>query len=285
MSRSGAVLTVLTAVVGEREAPLVSGLERSSAGVHVVRRCADLVELLSAATAGLARAVVLSAELQRLDRDAVAQLTAAGVAVIGLVDPQDMAAAGRLTDLGVHRVLPADTPIEEIAAGVTSAVAEVSEQQTQAAQIRLGIADPALAAAPPPPTGRRSRAVPAPRPEGQVITVWGPVGGPGRTTIAVTLAAELAASGHDTLLVDADTYGASIAQTLGLLDESAGLAAAARAANQGVLDVGRLSELAPWSGPGCGCSPDFHNPGGGRSSGRQRSTLSGSTRENWRPGR
>src|SRR6185312_15107794 len=65
-TRPGAALTVLTAVVGEREAPLVSGLERSSAGVQVVRRCADLVELLSAAAAGLARAVVLSADLQRL---------------------------------------------------------------------------------------------------------------------------------------------------------------------------------------------------------------------------
>lgn len=244
MSRSGLALTVLTAVVGDREAPLVSGLERSSAGVQVVRRCADLVELLSAAAAGLARAVVLSADLQRLDRDAVAQLTAAGVAVIGLFDPYDTAAARRLADLGVHQVLPADTPTEDIAATVTSAVAELSEQQAQAARIRLGIADPGLAA-PVPPAGRRAEPTPSTRPSGRVITVWGPVGGPGRTTVAVTLAAELAAAGHETLLVDADTYGASIAQCLGLLDESAGLAAAARAANQGALDVARLAELAP----------------------------------------
>jgi MinD-like ATPase involved in chromosome partitioning or flagellar assembly len=244
MSRSGVTLTVLTAVLGDREAPLVSGLERSAAGVHVVRRCADLVELLAAAGAGVARAVVLSADLQRLDRDAVMQLTAAGVAVIGLFDPHDAAAARLLTDLGVHQVLPADTPTEEIAATVTSAVAELSEQQTQAARIRLGIADPGFAASAP-PSGRRAASTPPARPQGRVITVWGPVGGPGRTTVAVTLAAELAAAGHETLLVDADTYGASIAQALGLLDESAGLAAAARAANQGVLDVVRLAELAP----------------------------------------
>lgn len=244
MSRSSESLTVLTAVVGDREAPLVSGLERSASGVQVVRRCADLVELLAAAAAGLARAVVLSADLQRLDRDAVVQLTAAGVAVIGLFDPHDAAAGRRLTDLGVHQVLPADTPTETIAAIVTSAVADLSEQQTQAARIRLGLADPGLAA-PAPPSGRRAGRAPADRPQGRVITVWGPVGSPGRTTVAVTLAAELAAAGHETLLVDADTYGASIAQSLGLLDESAGLAAAARAANQGVLDVNRLAELAP----------------------------------------
>ena len=240
-------LTVLTAVVGDREAPLVSGLERSSADVQVVRRCADLIELLAAAGAGLARAVVLSADLQRLDRDAVAQLTAAGVAVIGLFDPQDTEAARRLTDLGVYHVLPADTPTEDIAETVTSAVADLSEQQAQAARIRLGIADPGRAA-PAPPTGRRAGPTPTARPQGRVITVWGPVGGPGRTTVAVTLAAELAAAGHETLLVDADTYGASVAQSLGLLDESAGLAAAARAANQGALDVARLAELAPWVG-------------------------------------
>jgi MinD-like ATPase involved in chromosome partitioning or flagellar assembly len=244
MSRSGETLTVLTAVVGDAEAPLVSGLERSASGVQVVRRCADLVELLSAAAAGLARAVVLSADLQRLDRDAVVQLTAAGVAVIGLFDPLDAEASRRLTDLGVHRVLPADTPTETIAATVTSAVADLSEQQTQAARIRLGLADPALAA-PAPPGGRRAGPVPPSRPKGRVITVWGPVGSPGRTTVAVTLAAEFAAAGHETLLVDADTYGSSVAQALGMLDESAGLAAAARAANQGALDLGRLSDLAP----------------------------------------
>ena len=244
MSRSGAKLTVLTAVVGDREAPLVSGLERSLAGVHVVRRCADLVDLLAAAAAGLARAVVLSADLQRLDRDAVVQLTAAGVAVVGLFEPRDSVAARRLADLQVHQVLPADTPTEEIAASVASAVADLSERQAQAARIRLGMADPGQAA-PAPPRGRRAGAEPPSRPQGRVITVWGPVGGPGRTTVAVTLAAELAAAGHETLLVDADTYGASIAQSLGLLDESAGLAAAARAANQGALDVVKLAELAP----------------------------------------
>ncbi|MFZ5872503.1 MAG: chromosome partitioning protein, partial [Actinomycetota bacterium] len=58
-------LTVLTAVTGAWEAPLVTGLERGT-GVVVVRRCADLTELLSAAAAGQARAVLLSADLRRL---------------------------------------------------------------------------------------------------------------------------------------------------------------------------------------------------------------------------
>jgi MinD-like ATPase involved in chromosome partitioning or flagellar assembly len=244
MTRSGVTLTVLTAVMGDREAPLVSGLERSAAGIQVVRRCADLVEVLAAATAGLARAVVLSAELQRLDRDAVVQLTSAGVAVVGLVAPGDTAAARRLTNLGIQQVLAADTPTDEIAAAVALAVTELSDHQAWAAQMSVGIADPGLAA-PAPPAGRRAGAASPARPPGRVIAVWGPVGAPGRTTVALTLAAELAAAGHQTLLIDADTYGASIAQCLGLLDESAGLAAAARAANQGGLDVLKLADLAP----------------------------------------
>nr|WP_269330106.1 AAA family ATPase [Kineosporia babensis] len=88
------------------------------------------------------------------------------------------------------------------------------------------------------------------RPPGRIVAVWGPAGAPGRTTVAVTLASQLAAAGQKTLLVDADTHGASVAQTLGLLDESAGVAAAARAANQGALDLDKLAELAPPVGPG-----------------------------------
>lgn len=237
-------ITVLTAVVGNWETPLVTGLERSATGVTVVRRCADLLELLSAAGAGLARAVLLSAELQRLDRDAVVQLTAAGVAVIGLVTPGDFSAAARLEQLGVSRVLPADTPADEVAAVVTAAVEDLAGQQSALMRARLGIADPS-AAVPPGPPGRRSVPEPRARPRGRIIAVWGPAGSPGRTTVAITLASALAASGQETLLVDADTHTASVAQSLGLLDESAGIAAAARAANAGALDVIKLAELSP----------------------------------------
>jgi MinD-like ATPase involved in chromosome partitioning or flagellar assembly len=236
-------LTVLTAVVGAWEAPLVSGLERSAAGVQVVRRCADLSELLSAAAAGLARAVVLSSDLQRLDRAAVEQLLAAGVAVVGLAGPGDAAAARRLANLGVQRVLPADAPVAAVAEAVTAAVADLAEQP-QSVWSGVGLADAAAAAAPIPPA-RRAGGAGEPRPRGVLVAVWGPGGAPGRTTVAVALAAELAAAGQEALLVDADTHGASVAQSLGLLDESAGIAAAARAANQGTLDLPKLAALAP----------------------------------------
>ena len=46
------------------------------------------------------------------------------------------------------------------------------------------------------------------------------------------------------LLVDADSYGASVAALLGLLDEAAGLAQACRLADQGLLDADALLRIA-----------------------------------------
>ena len=93
----------------------------------------------------------------------------------------------------------------------------------------------------------RGRGADAPTP---VTVVWGPTGAPGRTTLAVTLAARLAAAGVRTLLVDLDTWGASVAQVLGLVDEAPGAVAAARASEQGTLDVPGLARLAPEVVPG-----------------------------------
>ncbi|MGB8651811.1 MAG: hypothetical protein WCD35_14245, partial [Mycobacteriales bacterium] len=79
---------------------------------------------------------------------------------------------------------------------------------------------------------------------GRLVAVWGPTGAPGRTTVALGLASELAGLGWPSLLVDADGYGGVVAQLLGLLDESPGLAAACRLANNGALDLPALAGLA-----------------------------------------
>ena len=48
-------------------------------------------------------------------------------------------------------------------------------------------------------TPRDPRAADGPGRAGRLVAVWGPAGAPGRTTVAVGLAAELAAAGHETL--------------------------------------------------------------------------------------
>lgn len=85
---------------------------------------------------------------------------------------------------------------------------------------------------------------------GRLVVVWGPPGSPGRTTVAVNLAAELADPLHPAVLVDADTYASSVAQVLGVLDEVPGVAAAARVADHGTLDRAALADLAPEVRPG-----------------------------------
>ena len=70
---------------------------------------------------------------------------------------------------------------------------------------------------------------------GTVIAVWGPAGAPGRTSMAICLAAELAAAGATVALADVDTHSGSIAPALGLLDEAPGFAAACRLAGADAL--------------------------------------------------
>lgn len=85
---------------------------------------------------------------------------------------------------------------------------------------------------------------------GTVIAVWGSAGAPGRTSIAIALAAELAARGAPVALADADTHGAAIAPALGLLDEAPGFAAACRLAATGGLDGAELDRIAQPHGTG-----------------------------------
>ncbi|HEU5033778.1 MAG TPA: hypothetical protein VFT62_03365, partial [Mycobacteriales bacterium] len=202
--------------------------------------CVDLADLLAAAAAGLGRAVLLSGDLRRLDREALTQLAVAGVAVVGLVPDHDESGERRLRQLGVGQVLTPAATAADVAAAVRAALGAT------AAAPAFAVADPGAAfPAPPPPR----HPVPADRPaattgEGRVVAAWGPTGAPGRTSVAIGLAAELAELGVETLLVDADSYGGAVAQLLGLLDEAPGLAAACRLANNGSLDVAGLAELA-----------------------------------------
>jgi MinD-like ATPase involved in chromosome partitioning or flagellar assembly len=232
-------LQVFTAVTGAAwESELVGALDRADHGVTVVRRCVDVGDLLAAATTGTGQAVLLSAELRRLDADAVARLAAAGVAVVGLVEPGDDRAAARLHQLGVGRVLPADTEAGRIAAALREAVRGTGEVAAGAGH---DVSDPRAAL---PALGVPDDPAARPAGRGTVIAVWGPTGAPGRTTVAVGLADEAARLGVSSLLVDADVYGGVVAQVLGLLDESPGIAAAARQASAGTLDVAGLARLA-----------------------------------------
>ena len=79
--------------------------------------------------------------------------------------------------------------------------------------------------------------------EPRVIAVWGPSGAPGRTTVAINVASEVALLGKRVLLIDADTYGGAVAGYLELFDEAPGFLAASRLAGQNSLDHREIARL------------------------------------------
>jgi Mrp family chromosome partitioning ATPase len=230
-------MSIPVVTVGQSREDLVGGLERLHGPVTVVRRCTELTELLAACQSGLARAAVVADGTEGLTASLVDRLGAVGVAIIALTDSADEAA--RLRGIGVASAL---TGVESAALSdrIAEAVAQLTGAGPRAAH-RSTPADTGAALHPVPGDPPGSPEAPGP---GRVTAVWGPAGSPGRTTVAANIAGELAAEGKSVLLVDADSYGASIAAVLGLLDESAGLAQACRLADQGLLDAEALRRVA-----------------------------------------
>ncbi len=228
--------SVLTALGPRWDGVVVAALE-SSGQVRIASRCADLTDLLATAAAGLGTVALVSAQLRGLGLSEVSDLRGHGVEVVGVSDPGDESSELRLWQLGVAVVVRADAPQDELVRAVLTSAPTPG---------------PPLGAAPhftEVPAGDDHRPHPAPAPagpaRGRVLAVWGPAGAPGRTTLAVSVAAELSALGRRVLLVDADTYCGSVAQHLAILDEAPGIVAATRAADQGALDVLALARLTP----------------------------------------
>jgi MinD-like ATPase involved in chromosome partitioning or flagellar assembly len=218
------VIDIVLCASGSEEVRIVHDLAMDrSRPARVVRRCADLTETLAVVSAGIGDVVLIDLSVRGLSRDAVATMLRSG-AVIGLRSREE--AEG--TTVGLRHVLSADAPIDEILAAVTAAVSGEEEHADWVQE-----ADPAPEQEP-----------------GRLVAVWGPSGAPGRSTVAANLAAEAALTGCGTVLVDADTYGPSLSQLLGVLDEAPGLVAAARAHDRDTLTAETLGALLPTVQPG-----------------------------------
>ena len=206
---------LVTAGVGAAwEAALVQACQAGQVGAQVLHRCYDLGDLLAVAAAGQAEVAVVAAGTRWLDRDALARLTAAGLAVVGVASAGDEDSERRLRQLGLLHIASDEDPPDILVDRARAALA----------------AEPDPAGEPPDPAGEPLRPAGGPldpagelagsgdragQPDGgrrrALVAVWGPKGGPGRTTVAVNLAFEAAAAGGEVLLVDADTYGGAVA--------------------------------------------------------------------------
>ncbi|MET3933343.1 chromosome partitioning protein [Arthrobacter sp. OAP107] len=237
-------MSIPVVTVGESQEDLVGGLERLHGPVTVVRRCAELAELLAACQSGLARAAVVAEGSPELTASLVDRLAAVGVVIIALTDsPEERL---RLRGIGVTAA-PSTVESTVLAESIADAVSRHSGpgraglNPGSAPAYGTGFADAGAALR---PEAADTEPEPAQAGTGRVVAVWGPAGAPGRTLVAVNIAGELAAQGKSVLLVDADSYGASVAGVLGLLDEAAGLAQACRLADQGLLDREALLRVA-----------------------------------------
>ena len=203
---------VVVAVDAPRGAALAATLERAGVSVAGVFPAAAPANGDPDALAVLASAetLVLHVTRRTLAADVVAACDRAGTRIVPLCDDdhdERLAAA-----FGLAVPLPLDVD------GWTLADAVVAAPVPAAAPERIT-------------SGSR------------VIAVWGPAGSPGRSTLAVELAMELARGGRRVGLVDADTHAPSMALALGLADEGPGFAAACRQAELGGLDAVELTRI------------------------------------------
>ncbi len=228
-------VNVLLAAADESwEISVVRVLQQPGSGMTLVRRCIDVADVVATAASGRADAALLSARLRGLDTDVLDRLVEGGAFPVLMTDPDDGTQADRVARLSPVTGDAAVLSWPDITA-LPSLLAARNVERSDAELL--------------PP----EREVPFAEPTGQagrLVAVWGPTGAPGRSTVALGLAAACAQRRHATLLVDADVYGGALASMLAVLDEISGVLAAARLATTGSLDLasmrGQVRELGPY---------------------------------------
>ncbi len=203
------------------EGSLIAGLAHPSSRVTIARRCLDTADLLAATSAGLGRVVIVGADAARLDADVLQRIRILGVGVVAVVTAGDHDSARRMERWGVDSVVH----VEPSDLGIAVRAIALAVDRAVRPEADLEIDDS------------------WPEERGRLVAVWGPAGAPGRTSVALAIADEASRAGVSTLLIDADTWAASVGIVLGLVDDGAGIASACRRALGGALDPAALGEL------------------------------------------
>ncbi len=203
------------------EGSLIAGLAHPSSRVTIARRCLDTADLLAATSAGLGRVVIVGADAARLDADVLQRIRILGVGVVAVVTAGDHDSARRMERWGVDSVVH----VEPSDLGIAVRAIALAVDRAVRPEADLEIDDS------------------SPEERGRLVAVWGPAGAPGRTSVALAIADEASRAGVSTLLIDADTWAASVGIVLGLVDDGAGIASACRRALGGALDPAALGEL------------------------------------------
>lgn len=181
-------------------------------GYEIVARCSGSDDLASVLGSALAEYALVSASPRYLNERLLVESDASGTRLVALIGSD--AERRHAASVGLHEVLDSAAGWPEL----------------ENALLGAPVARPLARRGP--SNGR-----------GEVIAVWGPAGSPGRTTLAINVAAEIAAAGYTVALADVDTHSGSIAPALGLLDEAPGFAAACRLAGADSLTHSELERI------------------------------------------
>jgi MinD-like ATPase involved in chromosome partitioning or flagellar assembly len=186
--------------------------ELANHGYEIVGRCSSADELASVLSITGADLALVSAGERYLNDRLLVESDAIGARLVALIgsDVERRHAAS----VGLFEVIELDAPWPEIEAALAGVPAATPSTGAERALER-----------------------------GRVLAVWGPAGSPGRTTLAINIAAEIAAAGYSVALADVDTHSGSIAPALGLLDEAPGFAAACRLAGADSLTQPELERI------------------------------------------
>ena len=204
----------LAVVVLGNDEQMVRRIESYRGELIVVRACSSVAEAVAACAAAGAQVLLVSGRELLPGAEQLDYLAGLPVAVVLLEeDPVQGAALPGVLEL------PASSGIGQ----VQEAVQHLLEAEGSR-----------------PPASAPQQAGPEPGAEGRIICFWGASGSPGRSTVALNYAVEAANAGRRVVLLDADTYSASIAIQLALMDESASIAQLCRVVDAGSQDPARL---------------------------------------------
>jgi len=207
-----------------------------AAGVslRIVRRSLDAADLLAVASIELQMPAVLSAGLPRLTAEVVATLQQGNRKVVGLA--QTPAEGAHLRALGISHIVTTRTPEVTLADLITAlqghAIPVRRSWETGAWQETTAI-EPEESSEP--GIEPESHTASSPRvlnSDGQILSIWGPIGAPGRTTAALAVARLIAVTGKSVCIIDADTSGPALALLFGVVEDASGIVVATRYAQR-----------------------------------------------------
>jgi len=210
-------MSISVVVLGDQES-IVRQIESYQGELIVTRVCSEIAEAVAACLTAVADVLLIADARQVPPMEQVDELMGQGTAVVYLLD-----SFTEIDPLPDVLQLPADIAMSDLEQRITATVESLKT--------------PELA----PTTNYQKPADQKQKVNGRIVSFWSAPGSPGRSTIALNFAVEAAVAGQSVILLDADTYAASISIQLGLMDESASVAQICRIVDSGSSDISRLN--------------------------------------------